>query len=137
MDIQTHGKIDRELCGEPVDMADGYCQVRLKTTSAMVTDSTGLVHGGFIFSVADYAAMLAVNHPNVVLGAADVRFLKPVRANETVMAEAKVSQADGKKKTVSVTVHRNKEKVFEGNFTCFVPARHVLDEENKNNSTSS
>ena len=131
MDIQTHGKIDRELCGEPVDMADGYCQVRLKTTSVMVTDNTGLVHGGFIFGAADYAAMLAVNHPNVVLAAADARFLKPVRANETVLVEAKVTQVDGKKKNVAVTIRRDNEKVFEGNFTCFVPDRHVLDEENK------
>jgi uncharacterized protein (TIGR00369 family) len=131
VDIQTHQKISPELCGEPVDMDDGYCQVRLKTTSVMVTDRTGLVHGGFIFGAADYAAMLAVNHPNVVLAASNVKFLKPVRLGETVMAEARIKQVAGKKRSVSVKVRRVDEKVFEGEFTCFVPERHVLDAEKK------
>jgi acyl-coenzyme A thioesterase PaaI-like protein len=48
----------------------------------MVVDAHGLVHGGFVFGLADYAAMLAVNDPNVVLGAAEARFLKPVRRGD-------------------------------------------------------
>jgi acyl-coenzyme A thioesterase PaaI-like protein len=44
----------------------------------MAADQRGLVHGGFTFGLADYAAMVAVNDPNVVLGAAEVRFLAPV-----------------------------------------------------------
>jgi acyl-coenzyme A thioesterase PaaI-like protein len=92
----------------------------------MITDNSGLIHGGFIFGAADYAAMLAVNHPNVVLGAANVKFLKPVQANETIVAEAQVNQSEGKKRLVSATVWRDAEKVFEGEFTCFVPEHHVL-----------
>ena len=64
----------------------------MTTTNAMAADDIGLVHGGFIFGMADYAAMLAVNDPNVVLGAADVKFLKPVSVQETVVAEARVSK---------------------------------------------
>jgi acyl dehydratase len=41
--------------------------------------------------------MIAVNHPNVVLGAAEVKFLKPVKAGETVIAEAKVKKRKVKK----------------------------------------
>jgi acyl-coenzyme A thioesterase PaaI-like protein len=48
----------------------------------MAVDDRGLVHGGFVFGLADHAAMLAVNDPNVVLGAASTRFLKPVRVGE-------------------------------------------------------
>ena len=126
MEIYTHQEIDRQLCGEPVEMADGYCRVRLTLRASMITDNSGLIHGGFIFGAADYAAMLAVNHPNVVLGAANVKFLKPVKVNEIIVAEAQVNQSEGKKRLVSATVWRDADKVFEGEFTCFVPDRHVL-----------
>ena len=45
----------------------------------MAADGRGLVHGGFTFGLADFAAMCAVNDPNVVLGAATCKFLAPVQ----------------------------------------------------------
>ena len=42
---------------------------------------------GFIFGAADYAAMLAVNQPNVVLGAAETHFLKPSRVGDVLLAQ--------------------------------------------------
>ncbi len=126
MKIRTHNNIDKELCGTPLVLEEGYSKVQLLATQKMAVDDTGLVHGGFIFGLADYAAMIAVNHPNVVLGAADARFLKPVKVNDVVEAEAKVEPASGKKHKVSVTVKRDDIKVFEGNFTCFVLDKHVL-----------
>ena len=92
----------------------------------MAADPSGLVHGGFIFGLADYAAMIAVNHPNVVLGAADVKFLKPVEIGALVIAEARVQEVQGKKHWVAVTVTRQEETVFQGMFTCFVLDRHIL-----------
>ena len=127
MNIKTHDSISRPLCGEPQDVEDGHSRVELETTPEMAADTSGLVHGGFIFGQADYAAMIAVNHPNVVLGAAEVKFLKPVKAGETVVAEARVTEKNGKKRIVDVSVTRGADAVFEGRFTCFVPDRHVLD----------
>jgi uncharacterized protein (TIGR00369 family) len=126
MNIQTHEKIDQSLCGKPLEVTEGYSRVELTPTTSMAVDDTGLVHGGFIFGLADYAAMIAVNHPNVVLGGADVKFLKPVKVHETVVAEARVSEQAGKKRVVPVTVRRADEPVFEGTFACFVLDRHVL-----------
>ncbi|MCJ7764640.1 MAG: thioesterase, partial [Thiovulaceae bacterium] len=57
----THLKIDNSLCGEAVKIEQGLAQVRLVTTQQMAADSEGLVHGGFIFGAADFAAMCAVN----------------------------------------------------------------------------
>jgi uncharacterized protein (TIGR00369 family) len=126
MEIITHQSIDSELCGKPVMVENGKSQVELTTTSRMAADDSGLVHGGFIFGLADYAAMLAVNHPNVVLGGADVKFLKPVKAGEFVHAQADVTSGSGKKQMVSVTVQRGDEVVFKGDFSCFVLEKHVL-----------
>jgi uncharacterized protein (TIGR00369 family) len=92
----------------------------------MAADASGLVHGGVVFSLADYAAMIAVNHPNTVLGSADVRFVKPVRVGERLIAEATVEQRIEKKILVRVSVRREDDKVFNGLFTCFAPLRHVL-----------
>jgi len=92
----------------------------------MVVDETGLVHGGFIFGLADYAAMISVNHPNVVLGSADVKFLKPVKAGESLVAESVVQGSEGKKRIAAVTVRSDDTKIFEGVFTCFVLEKHVL-----------
>ncbi|MDY0268384.1 PaaI family thioesterase [Trichloromonas sp.] len=92
----------------------------------MVADDRGLVHGGFTFGLADYAAMLAVNDPHVVLGAAEVKFLAPVTLGETMLAKAEVIGESGKKRQVRCTVSTDR-PVFEGSFTCFVLPGHVLD----------
>jgi uncharacterized protein (TIGR00369 family) len=127
MDIHTHHLIDQELCGQPVDLQPGYCRVTFTATDRMAADDKGLVHGGFVFGLADYAAMLAVNDPHVVLGAAALKFLKPVSVGDVLSAEARVSEVKGRKHVVAVQVSRNDETMLEGQLTCFVLDRHVLD----------
>jgi acyl-coenzyme A thioesterase PaaI-like protein len=126
MNIRTHQEINGGLCGKPLELKDGYSRVELHATAEMAVDASGLVHGGFVFGLADHAAMVAVNHPNVVLGGADVRFLKPVKVHDLILAEAALERTEGKKHLVRVTCSRENEKIFEGVFTCFVLEKHVL-----------
>ncbi|MDA3894539.1 MAG: thioesterase [Desulfobacteraceae bacterium] len=126
MNIITHQEIDQKLCGNPITIEPDFSCIELKTDKSMMVDKQGLVHGGFIFGLADYAAMLAVNDPNVVLGSADVKFLMPVKVGEIVVAEANTTSKKGKKYIVTVVVHRKDEAVFSGEFTCFVLDKHVL-----------
>ena len=128
MNIFTHQKTNQELCGNPLLVEEDFSRVELVTTEKMAVDESGLIHGGFIFGLADYAAMIAVNHPNVVLGAADVKFLMPVRVDERVIAEAQVHFKEGKKRKVSVIVKRGDTKIFKGKFACFVLSEHVLNQ---------
>ena len=123
----THLEIDHSLCGRPVELGEGTAIVELTTEARMAADGRGLVHGGFVFGAADYAAMLAVNDPNVVLGAADTRFLAPVRAGEAVQLRATVSGEKGRKRSVEVSGAVGEREVFTGTFTCFVLDQHVLD----------
>jgi len=127
MKIDTHALIHNGLCGTPLEVEENFSRVELTANSEMQVDASGLVHGGFIFGLADYAAMIAVNHPNVVLGAANVKFLKPVAVADVVQATATVREEKGKKRVVAVQVLRKDEPVFEGEFICFVLDRHVLD----------
>ena len=126
MRINTHKQINTKLCGTPICLKQDFSKVEMMTDATMAVDHTGLVHGGFIFGLADHAAMIAVNHPNVVLGSADVKFLKPVKVGEAVVAEAKTKAEKGRKYIISVTVHRDSELIFTGDFYCFVLDKHVL-----------
>jgi len=123
---KTHIGINNQVCGTPLELTEGYSKVALQTKTNMITDETGLIHGGFIFSLADYAAMLAINHPNVILGSSDVKFIKPVVKGDYLVAEAKLEKIEGKKYFVLVNVFRDLEMVFMGNFICFVPKIHIL-----------
>lgn len=126
---KTHRAIDPALSGSAEAWGGGRGRVRLETVPAMAADESGLVHGGFVFSAADHAAMLAVDHPHVVLGGAEVRFLRPCRVGDVLVAEAEAGEVEGKKHPVHVTarLEGQEDPVFEGDFTCFVPDRHVLD----------
>ena len=123
---QTHLKTNPQLVGSVVQIGDGTAVVKLETTEVMAVDAEGLVHGGFIFGQADYAAMCAVNDPNVVLGKSSLKFLKPIRFGETVVATATVDQTEGKKSTVQVDVTRGDDVVCQGEFICFTLDKHVL-----------
>lgn len=125
--INTHLKINKSLCGTPIELGDGYAKVKLQATEEMVADEKGLVHGGFIFGLADYASMLAVNHPNVVLAKAEVKFLKPVKLGDIMTSHAEVKEVDKNKYKVEAFVNVGDVKVFEGIFLCVVTSKHVLE----------
>ena len=125
--VKTHDRINKSLCGNPVETGPGRAKLELTAIESMIVDSLGLVHGGFIFGLADHAAMVAVNHPNVVLAGADVKFLKPVVPGENLVADALVTEDTGKRQTVTVTVKRDDDIIFQGIFACAVPERHVLE----------
>lgn len=126
MDIRTHSAIDARLCGSAIEVGSGFARVRLTAVDEMAADESRLVHGGFVFGLADYAAMLAVNHPNVVLGRAETRFLKPVVVGDELLADAEILDRTGNKRLVQVAVRRDGDTVFDGEFLCYVLDKHVL-----------
>ena len=125
--INTHPDISTGLVGRADELTPGKAQASLLTLAEMAADERGLVHGGFIFGLADYAAMLAVNDPNVVLGAAQSKFLAPVTVGDVAVATAVVVADNGRKRQVECHVKVGEKTVFQGEFTCFVLDKHVLD----------
>ena len=126
MQLNTHLNINTSLCGKVTKLQKNYVEVLLHTTQQMSADEQGLVHGGFVFGAADYAAMSAVNDPYVVLGSSSSKFLAPVKIGDTVLCKATVVSEKGKKKVVKVQAFVNEKLVFEGSFTTFVLEKHVL-----------
>ncbi len=127
MNQRTHLSISPTLVGAVTDLTTGAATARLVATPEMAADDRGLVHGGFTFGLADYAAMCAVNDPLVVLGGAETRFLGPVRVGQTMVATATVTAEKGRKRTVEVAVSVESTVVMSGTLTCFVLDQHVLD----------
>lgn len=126
MGIRTHLSIDSELHGVPSQLEPGFARLPWIAKGTMVADDEGLIHGGYLFSAADYAAMLAVNDPNVVLGGVNCRFLKPLVVGDEVVIEARVTKVDGKKHRVTVDAKKGSILVFQGDFVCFVLPNHIL-----------
>ena len=127
MQLNTHLNINTSLCGKVTKLQENYAEVLLHTTQQMTADKQGLIHGGFIFGAADYAAMSAVNDPHVVLGASSSKFLAPVKVGDAVLCKATVVSEKGKKREVSVRAFVDEKLVFEGDFTTFVLTQHVLN----------
>lgn len=124
--LKTHENINRDLCGEIEKFENGYVELKLVTTHDMIADSKYLIHSGFLFSAADFAAMAAVNEKNVVLVASDCQFLSPVKFGDIINFVAKVRHKEGRKRNIHVTGHVLDIKVFEGEFKTVVTERHVL-----------
>ena len=124
--LKTHQRIDQSLCGTLVQLKPGYAKVELETTREMIVDEMGLVHGGFTFAAADFAAMAAVNEPNVVLVSSNCRFLSPVKVGDRVIFEAKELFRESRKRNIHVIGYFEDIKVFEGEFMAVVLERHVL-----------
>lgn len=126
MELNTHLKIDNTLNGNILKLDKNYAKIELKTTDIMRADEQGLIHGGFIFGAADFAAMAAVNDPFVVLAKSETKFLAPVKVGQIVVFEGTIVENDGKKYTVKVVGSIGDKKVFAGIFYTVVLARHVL-----------
>jgi acyl-coenzyme A thioesterase PaaI-like protein len=129
IEVRTHRSIDSRLVGVVDQVDEGSATVRLATVPEMAADDRGLVHGGFVFGAADYAAMVAVNDPNVVLASSDLRFRAPVRVGDVVVATARVASENGRKREVAVEARVGEVVVLTGMLVAAVLERHVFDRE--------
>ncbi len=126
---RTHLDALEELIGTVESIETGqYSRVSIAITDRMKVDEKGLAHGGFTFGLADYAAMVAVNDPFVVLLSSTVKFMKPVVVGDRLTAEARITETDGRKRKALCEVFNQKnERVFEGEFLCLVLGKHILE----------
>ena len=126
MELNTHLKLNSELNGKVVELAKGYAKVEQLTTELMVADAEGLVHGGFTFCAADFAAMACVNDPYVVLAKGDTKFLAPIKCGQTVIYEAKMLESEGRKSLIEVIATVDENVVFKGRFNTVTLDSHIL-----------
>jgi len=123
--LDTHKKINDRFSGYVHSVEEGYAEIYLDIIDEMVADELGLVHGGFLFSSASFAAVAAINKPNAIVIGAQVHFFTPVRVDETVIFEAHSRHKIGKKRIVEVVGRVGDIKVFSGNFSIAVMDQHI------------
>ena len=71
-----------------------------------MTNGFGLTHGGMVFALADTAFALACNDDDriAVAAGADIAFLAPSRAGQTLTAAARLRAGSGRSRLYDVTV---------------------------------
>lgn len=96
------------------ELGYGYARTSMRVTDTMV-NGHGITHGGFVFMVADTTFALACNSYDeaAVAARADIRFLRPTRLGDLLVAEAVERQRFGRNGIYDVTVRCNDEVVAE------------------------
>jgi acyl-coenzyme A thioesterase PaaI-like protein len=125
--LKTYELIKNSLSGYLMKLEDDYAKVSLKCISDMSVDNKGLIHSGFMFNAANFAAIAAINEPNSILVGSKTKFLAPVKIDDVVIFEADSRFSDSRKRDIDVIGKVDGVKVFEGEFYCVVMNEHILD----------
>ena len=125
-ELVSHYEINQSLTGTLEELEEGYARVHFTATEDMVVDRRGMIHSGFIFGAANYAAMAAVNISTAILAVSKTNFLAPLSVNDEAVFEATALQKDTRKRNVMVVGYFNNIKFFEGEFTIVVLEHHPL-----------
>ncbi len=126
MQLNTHLKLDNNINGKVIELQEGFSKIQLFTKEFMAADAQGLVHGGFAFCAADFAAMAAVNNPYVVLAKSETKFLAPVKVGETIVFEANIIKQETNRSTIEVIGSVSSTAVFKGIFYTATLDKHIL-----------
>lgn len=124
--LKAYTLINQNLVGSLKEVEQNRAIVSLTCTEDMVVDQKGLIHSGFLFSSANYAAIVAVNHPNALLAVSKANFLAPAVLNNVIEFRANALQTEAKKRIVEVTGFLGNEKIFEAEFAIVVMDKHIL-----------
>jgi acyl-CoA thioesterase len=106
----AHDMFDRDRASQALGMelvqaGDGAAVVRMRVTDEMV-NGHGVVHGGYVFIVADTAFACACNSrgPVTLAAGADITYLQPTRPGAMLEARARERSTSGRSGVYDVTV---------------------------------
>ncbi|SMQ14275.1 acyl-CoA thioesterase [Streptomyces sp. Ag82_O1-12] len=96
------------------EQGDGTAVLRMTVTPAMV-NGHGIVHGGYVFLLADSAFACACNShgPVTVAAGADITFVAPAYEGDELVARAEERTRYGRSGLYDVTVRRGDEVIAE------------------------
>ncbi|MEW9667594.1 transcription factor FapR [Ammoniphilus sp. 3BR4] len=108
-----------EVIGELLDLQLDHSAISLlEIREEHVFSRTLVARGHYIFAQANSLAVAVVNADVVLTGAARIRFIRPIRLGEKLLAKATVRSAAGQIK-VRVETRVEGELVFSGTFRVF------------------
>lgn len=124
--LKSSALINQNIVGFLEEIAPGEATVKLICTDDMVADQKGLIHTGFMFNSANYAALLAINEPNAITIVSKANFLLPAVLDDEIIFKAHAMQTESRKRVVRVDGFLRDNKIFEAEFSIVVMDRHIL-----------
>ncbi|HHV79759.1 MAG TPA: transcription factor FapR [Firmicutes bacterium] len=110
----------KEVVGDIIEIHLGDSGVSiLETTQDMVFQRTRVVRGQYIFAQADSLAIALVDADVVLTGLANIKFKRPVKVGEKLVARAEVIKKKGNKWVILVVTCSGADQVFRGKFVVF------------------
>jgi len=118
---ETIQSLDHEdVIGELIDLELNERGIStLETSSSMTLGKSDVIRGNHIFAQANSLAVAIVKSPFALTGSAKVRYLRPVKVGESLLAKGKVTKAKKKHFWINIETTCSDEKVFEGEFLIF------------------
>lgn len=121
---QAYGRVrslgQKEIIGELIDVELGKSAISsLEIVPDMAFQKTGIARGNYIFAQADSLAICVIDAENVVTGIANLKFKRPARVGEKLIAKARVIREKGNKSVVLVETRAGGEEIFRGKFLVF------------------
>ncbi len=118
---RTYGRVrslgSKEIVGDLIDIViEERAISTLTVTEEMAFERTGVVRGHFIFAQADSLAIALVDAPVALTGLANIKFKRPVRVAEKLIAKAEVIRRKGNKLVILVQTWVGQDLVFRGKF---------------------
>lgn len=119
---RTHSQVrsipQSEIVGELVDVELEQRGISvLSTTPAMAFERSGLVRGHFLFAQAETLAVAIIDAESAYTGVVNVKYKRPVRVGERVVAKAELMRRRSEQEFVVLVMSRsNDEDVFRGKF---------------------
>lgn len=118
---RTYGKVrslgSKDIVGDLIDIVIEERAISTMTaTEDMAFERTGVVRGHFIFAQADSLAIALVDAPVALTGLANIKFKRPARVGEKLIAKAEVIRRKGNKLVVLVQTWVGTDLVFRGKF---------------------
>jgi len=112
-----------EVIGELMDLQlDQSAMSILEISEKHVFSRTLIARGHYIFAQANSLAVAVVNAEVVLTGAARIRFIRPIKLGEKLVAKAVVRSQKKDQTMVRVETRVNGELVFTGTFRVFKAA---------------
>ena len=118
--------INSTLCGGIINMKPNYAKTALVTSDEMVFDDEKLIHGGFIFGAAEWAAHVAINTQYSVTISDKVNLYAPAKVGDLIEFEAQAYFEESKKREIKVVGTIKDIKVFEGTYQVVILEEHIF-----------
>lgn len=116
-----------EVAGDLVDLELGVGGISiLETGSEMAFERTGIVRGHHLFAQANSLAVAVIDAEVALTGSARLKFHRPVRVGDRVVAKATVKKVVGNKSLVRVESRVEGDLVFSATLTIFALERSEI-----------